>query len=73
MESNNFWLKLVFGLARYILGILILVSGPLILLLLGKDPMIVIHALVHPMLTFSSNSTHFGIITEGLKFRGGCT
>ncbi len=55
MEENiktNTGLKLIFGGARYVLGILILASSPLILLFLGKDPAIMIHALVHPMLTF---------------------
>ncbi len=55
MEENiksNIWLKLASIGARYILGILILASSPLILLFLGKDPSIIIHALVHPMLTF---------------------
>ncbi len=55
MEENiktNIWLKLAIGGARYILGILILASGPLTLVLLGKDPAIIGHAIVHPLLTF---------------------
>ena len=55
MEENiktNIWLKLILGGARYVLGILILASGPITLLFMGKDPMAVIHAIVHPMLTF---------------------
>ncbi len=55
MEENiktNSWLKLILGGARYVLGILILVSSPLALLFLGKDPTVMVHAIVHPMLTF---------------------
>lgn len=50
--KNNIWLKLTLGGGRYVLGILMLASGPLLLLFSGKDPTIIIHALVHPMLTF---------------------
>jgi hypothetical protein len=55
MEENiktNIWFKLSVGTARYLLGILIIASGPLTLLYFGKDPMIMVHSLVHPMLTF---------------------
>jgi hypothetical protein len=55
MEENvkkNIWLKLALGGLRYVLGILILASGPLILWFLGKDLTIIIHAIVHPLLTF---------------------
>lgn len=55
MEENikkNVWLKLIFGGARYVLGILILASGVLTLLFFGKDPMIIVHAIAHPLLTF---------------------
>lgn len=55
MEENiktNIWFKLISGGARYILGILILASGPLTLLFLGKDLTTIAHAIVHPLLTF---------------------
>ena len=55
MEENiktNIWVKLVNGGIRYILGILIFASGPLTLLFFDKDPMIITHAIVHPVLTF---------------------
>lgn len=55
MEENiktNIWLKLVLGGMRYILGALMLASGPLTLLFLGKDPTAVAHAIFHPLLTF---------------------
>ncbi len=55
MEENiktNIWPKLISGGARYVLGILILVSSPLTLLFLGKDPTIMVHAIVNPLLTF---------------------
>lgn len=50
-KSNNS-LKLILGVARYILGALILVSGPLTLLLYGKDPTVMVHAIVNPVLAF---------------------
>jgi len=55
MEQNigtNIGLKLILGFARYVLGIAILISGPLTLVLIGKDPMAMLHAIVHPLLTF---------------------
>ena len=55
MEENtkiNIWLKLALGVGRYILGALMLASGPLILLFMGKDPTAVIHAMAHPLFTF---------------------
>jgi hypothetical protein len=55
MEENtktNIWLKLIAGGGRYILGILIIASGFLTLLFFGKDPTIIAHAIVHPLLTF---------------------
>jgi hypothetical protein len=55
MEENikkNIWLKLVFGGARYVLGILIIASGTITLLFLGKDPMVIAHSIFHPLLTF---------------------
>lgn len=54
MEENtktNIWLKLLYGGGRYILGILILVSGPLTLLFYGKDIMLIAHSIAHPLLT----------------------
>jgi hypothetical protein len=50
--KTNIWSKLLLGGGRYVLGILILASGVLTLLFLGKDPTTIIHALVHPLLTF---------------------
>ena len=55
MEENiktNVWIKLILGGARYVLGILIIASGPLTLLFFGKDPTIIAHAIFHPLLTF---------------------
>ena len=55
MEENikaKIWFKLALGSARYIIGILLVVSGPLMLLVFGKDPTIIVHAIVHPLLTF---------------------
>lgn len=55
MEENiktSIWLKLAIGGARYVLGILIFISGPLTLLVAGKDPTIMAHVIVNPMLTF---------------------
>jgi hypothetical protein len=57
MEENtntntNTFLKLIASIARYILGLLLLTSGPLTLFLFHKDPMIMTHAITHPMLTF---------------------
>jgi len=43
---------LVLGGGRYVIGLLFLISGPLTLVVLGKDPSIMLHAIVHPMLTF---------------------
>ncbi len=52
MENNSFWLKLIFGGIRYILGLLLLASGPLTLLFFGKDLILMTHVIVHPVLTF---------------------
>jgi hypothetical protein len=49
--KSNIWLKILSGGSRYILGLLLIASGPLTLLFYGKDIMIMTHAIVHPALT----------------------
>ena len=51
-HKTNIWLRLMSGGARYVLGIILLASSPLILLFFGKDPAIIAHAIVHQLLTF---------------------
>lgn len=55
MDENikiNVWSKLILGGTRYVLGILIIASGVITLLFLGKDPMAIAHSIFHPLLTF---------------------